>query len=212
MKKSKKKNIRLKRKDTRRKKGKKQILDPTSSGIVMSSMLNDESLHYLALTSKNNIGVSTSNLLKRRKKYMEKKKLENKMITFQFTNRIDSLNGGDYMYELQDFYYDWKGDRNMEIDDNIEMEYDENFDEIEREFIMTFFYPRLRYNVNYLILCPSLTEKELESINVDNLKTILDKCLSNSRSEYYKVNNDHYSLNGGFHSIDKGQFKTENKL
>ena len=35
-----------------------------------------------------------------------------------------------------------------------------------------------------------LTENELESINVDNLKAILNKCLSNSRSEYYKVNND----------------------
>lgn len=216
------KNTRSKRKLSRQKKKHRKLhisrkkgmkfLDPMSTGIIMSSMLNDKSLHNLSMTSKRNVGVSTGKILKKRKEYMEKKKLENKMIKFQFTNKVESLTGGEYTYELQDYFYNWKDERNRGIDNNMDMENDEDFDEIEREFIMTFFYPRIRYNVKYVVICPSLTKTELGSINVDTLKTILNKCLSNSKSEYYKVDDDHYSLDGGLYSISKTQFKTENKL
>jgi hypothetical protein len=74
------KNTRSKRKLSRQKKNHTKLhisrkkgmkfLDPMSTGIVMSSMLNDKSLHNLSMTSKKNVGVSTGKLLKKRKEYM----------------------------------------------------------------------------------------------------------------------------------------------
>lgn len=198
---------------TSRKRGMKRLLDPMSTGFILSTMLNDKSLHNLSMTSKKNIGASTAReLIKRKKLYLQRKELENKLNTIEIRNRIDSISGGEYRYELSEYFYEWKSEKNMNIDNNVDMENDENFDEIQREFMMSFFYPRSRYSVKYVILCPSLSDRELYTVNVENVKTILDKCLDDPNSEYYELSKNHYSLNGGFYSINKTDIKTKIKV
>ena len=196
-----------------RKKGMNRLLDPKSTGLVLSNMLNSKSLHNLSRTSKKNIGVLTESQLKKRKKeYLDKKAIENKLNSIQFVNNIESGNGGDYMYELNEYFYEWKYNRDMEVNNDVEMENDEDFEKIEREFIMSFFYPRSRYSVKYVVVCPSLTNNEINSINVDNLKSIITKCLGNLESQYYKLDDEHYSLDGGFNEITKTKFKSTFKF
>lgn len=122
------------------------------------------------------------------------------------------MSGDDYTYELNDYFYEWKLLRDIDINNDIEMENDEDFEEIEREFIMSFFYPRSMYNVKYVVVCPSLSKNEINYINVDNFKSTITKCLGNSTSEYYKVDVEHYSLIGGFNNITKTEFKNDLKV
>jgi hypothetical protein len=197
-----------KNKRTSRKKGSDKILDPFSSGFIVSRMLNDESLHNLARTSRKNIGINTKKELQKRKKQFEiMKNLERKMNLIEFTDNIERYSSSsDYTYEFDEFYYEWKEERGLDDDD------DEHHEEAEQDFIMSYFYKRERYNTKYMIYCPSLTHSQINTLNINKFPSTIQDCLKNPKTKYYKLYDNNDSLEGGFGSMDKSEFKEETKL
>lgn len=196
--------VKSKTRRTRRKKGTKKLLDPFSSGIVVSQFLDNSTLRNVALTSKKNIGIKTKKDLQKRKNKFEKmKELERVMSLIEFTDNIKMYGSrGDYIHEFDEFYYEWKEDRGIDDDD------DEHHEEAEQDFIMSYFYKRERYNTKYIIYCPSITR----TLNINNFHSIIQDCFKNPKTIYYKLYDDNYSLEGGFGSMDKSEFIKETKL
>lgn len=59
-----------------------RLLDPKSTGLIVSNMLNDKSLHNISRTSKRNIYIPYSSELKKRKYIYMKKKSNRKHVKF----------------------------------------------------------------------------------------------------------------------------------